>query len=218
MVKEFKVKMTQSFIELASKPIRTKNHIVMLMLEAIPLLTNGYIVDRTDKNYIVLRIDKMKRLFFVIENKIFSFNFPFNVEMNPGEDNPTIYDSHTEIQIEGINHAVITTTYNEIFCDDEYRGMLDLDSEVMLVLESFEMISNKDLIWQVLKKLLVFESGYLRYDYDEEREDGKLHPLHHLDINYSSDSTFKVGINNLINCDYLIDILDINTDSHYISK
>ncbi|MEH6954475.1 hypothetical protein V7073_06905, partial [Neobacillus drentensis] len=84
-MKEFKVNMTKRFVNLASKPIRTKNHIIMLLLEAIPLLTNGEIEERPDNDYIVLRIDKMKRLFFVIENKVFSFNFPFNVEVKPEE-------------------------------------------------------------------------------------------------------------------------------------
>ncbi|MEH6956766.1 hypothetical protein, partial [Neobacillus drentensis] len=166
----------------------------------------------------VLRIDKMKRLFFVIENKVFSFNFPFNVEVKPEEKNPIIYDSMTDLEIGGINYAVLTTTFREIFYENDNQGILDLDSDVMRVLESFEMQPNKDQIWQILKKLLTFESGYLRYDYDEHREDGRLHPLNHLDINYSSDGTFKVGINNTIDCNTLIDILDIGTDSYYISK
>ncbi|MGR5987085.1 hypothetical protein ACT7CT_08200 [Bacillus sanguinis] len=63
-MKEFKVNMTKRVSELASNPIRTKNHVIMLLLEAIPLLTYGEIEERTDANQIILRIDKMKRLFF----------------------------------------------------------------------------------------------------------------------------------------------------------
>ena len=98
------------------------------------------------------------------------------------------------------------------------QGVLDLDSEIMQILSSFDTRPNKDQIWQILKELLVFESGYLRYDYDKERENGNLHPLNHLDINYSSNATFKIGINNTIDCNTFIDILDINTDSYFISK
>lgn len=217
-MKEFKVNMTRRFIELASKPIRTKNHIIELLLEAIPLLTYGEIVERPDNDYIVLKIDKMKRLFLVIENKIFSFKFPFNVDVDPEDKNPIIYDSTTELEISGINYAVLTTTFQKLFYENENQDILDLDSDVMRILESFEMQPNKDHIWQILKNLLIFEAGYLRYDYDDEHEDGKLHPLNHLDINYSSDNTFKIGINNSIECNTFIDILDINTDCYYISK
>lgn len=80
------------------------------------------------------------------------------------------------------------------------------------------MKPDKDLIWEIIKKLLVFESGYLRYDYDIQHEDGRLHPLNHLDINYSSDGTFKIGLIDSINSDEFIDILDINTESYYIAK
>lgn len=218
MMKEFKVNMTRRFIELASEAIRTKDDIIILLLEAIPLLSFGEIVERPDNNYIVLRVHKMKRLFFVIDNKIFSFNFPFNVDMIPGVKNPVIYDSLFDLEITGINHAVLTTTFREIFYGEENQGLLDLDSDVMRILESFEQQPNKNQIWQILKKLLIFESGYLRYDHDDERKNGRLHPLNHLDINYSSDSTFKIGIDNSMSCVDFIDILDISTDCYYISK
>ncbi len=89
-MKEFTVGMTKIFVEMASKPIRTKKHVIMLMLEAILLLTNGDVLERPINNYITLRIDKMKRLFFVIENKIFSFNFPL-VILSQSDDIPKTY-------------------------------------------------------------------------------------------------------------------------------
>jgi hypothetical protein len=213
-MKEFKVNMTKRLAQMASNPIRTKNHIIMLLLEAIPLLTYGDIVERSTGDYIILRIDKMKRLFFVFDEKIFSFNFPFNLEVRGDKKNPIIYDSMTDLEIDGKNFAVLRAAFEEIFTENQ--GILDLESDLLLIMDSFEMKPNKDLIWQILKKLLTFESGYLRYDYDEIHENGKLHPLNHLDINYSSDSTFKIGIRDKINSDIFIDILDINTNSYFI--
>ncbi|MGW7162640.1 hypothetical protein [Paenibacillus taichungensis] len=215
-MKEFKVGMTRHLVELVARPIRSKNHIVKLLFEAIPLLTNGELIQETSTNYILLRIDKMKRLFFVIENKIFSFNFPFNVELNPEIINPIIYDAATNIKLDGINFAVLKTVYDEIFSEDDYKGILDLDSELMHIMETFECKPHKDEFWLILKRMLSFESGYLRYDYDEKHENGKMHPLNHLDINYSSDNTFKIGLSKNLNCDNFIDIIDINTDSYFI--
>lgn len=217
-MKELKVNMTKRFSQLASNPIRTKDDINMLLLESISLLTYGEIVDRPDDEYIILRIDKMKRLFFVFEKKIFSFNFPFNVEFNEEYQHPVIYDPITELEISGKNFASLKSAYVEIFADKENQGILDLDSELLLIMESFEMKPNKDHIWVILQNLLVFESGYLRYDYDEIHENGDLHPLNHIDINYSSSGTFKIGIKDEINSDIFIDVLDINTNCYYISK
>lgn len=217
-MKKITVNMTKRFTEIASEPIRTKNHIIRLMLEAIPLILNGDMLDIPTNNYIILRVDKMKRLFFVIENKIFSFNFPFNVEVKVGEKNPVIYDSITDLEINALNLTILKSVFEEIFYENDNQGVLDLDSEIMQILSSFDTRPNKDQIWQILKELLIFESGYLRYDYDKERENGNLHPLNHLDINYSSNGTFKIGINNTIDCNTFIDILDINTDSYFISK
>jgi hypothetical protein len=216
-MKEFKVDMTGKFAELATNSIRNKNHIILLLLEAISILTYGEISARPNNNYIVLRIDKMKRLFFIIENKIFSFNFPFNVEVKEGENNPIIYDSITDLEISGKNLAVLKSAFEELFLEKENQGILDLDSELFQIMENFEMKPNKDEIWEILKRLLVFEAGYLRFDYDDERQNGMLHPLNHLDINYSSDSTFKIGLNDTINCDRFIDILDVSTDSYYLT-
>ena len=36
--------------------------------------------------------------------------------------------------------------------------------------------------WSFLRELLLYEDGYIRYDYDEEHQDGLLHPLNHYDI------------------------------------
>ncbi|MDN0039778.1 hypothetical protein QVO03_05755 [Bacillus aerophilus] len=205
-------------MEIASKPIRTKKHVIMLMLEAIPLLTNADVLERPSNNYIILRVDKMKRLFFVIENKIFSFNFPFNVEVQEEKNNPIIYDSITDLELNALNLTVLKSAFEETFYGNENQGILDLDSELMQVIDSFDTKPNKDQVWQILKTLQMFESGYLRYDYDEVRENGKLHPLNHIDINYTSDGTFKIGINDTLDCNTFIDILDVNTDSYFISK
>ena len=37
------------------------------------------------------------------------------------------------------------------------------------------------------------EFGYVRYDYDKGNENGRFHPLNHLDFNYNK-GTFKIGL------------------------
>lgn len=218
-MKKFAVNMTTRFVELASKPIRNKNHIITLMFEAITLLTYGDILENPTNNYVVLRVDKMKRLFFVIEDKVYSFNFPFNIEIKEGERNPIIYDPVSDLELDALNLTILRSAHEEMFYQDDGKGdILDLDSELIQVIDCFDTNHNKDIIWKIFKMLLTFEAGYLRYDYDEKREKGKLHPLNHLDINYSSEGTFKIGINNKVDYNTFIDILDIRTDCYFITK
>ncbi|OSI12532.1 hypothetical protein BWD07_05380 [Neisseria canis] len=73
------------------------------------------------------------------------------------------------------------------------------------------------LVYEILNSLLIMEDGYIRYDHDEERENGKLHPLYHYDIFYESGNTFKIGLTQKINVENLIDFVDITTDCHYIT-
>lgn len=217
-MKEIKVNMTKKFLRLSTRAIRSKAQIIELLLETIPLLQYSEVVERPEENYILLRIDRMKRLFFVIENKIFSFNFPFSIDFGENGDTLRIYDSSTDIEISGLNYVTLTTAFKEIFMKNEDYGVTDLDSEIMSILEKFDQEPNKDSIWQILKSLLTFEAGYLRYDYDEERENGDLHPLNHIDVNYSSGGTFKLGIKSSIVCTDFVDIVNVNTNSFYISK
>lgn len=217
-MKEFKVEMTLEVSKLANEAIRTKNDIIKFLLEAISLLTYGEIVDRPTGDYIILRIDKMKRLFFIQENKISSFNFPFNIEKQSEMEKPSIYDPLTELELGGKNLAVLKAIFYELLDTDEDKTLMDLDSDLYRIMESFEMKPEKDKLWEILKSLITFEPGYLRLDHDKKREKGKIHPLNHLDINYSSEGTYKIGLSSKLESDAMIDVLDINTDCYFLSK
>ena len=71
-------------------------------------------------------------------------------------------------------------------------------------------------IWTLIKYLLLFEDGYIRYDFDKDRESGRTHPLFHYDIFYSNKSTFKVGLYSQKAIEDFQDFLNIRTDCHFI--
>ena len=75
-----------------------------------------------------------------------------------------------------------------------------------------------ELIWALLRELMVAEDAYMRYDWDEECADGHRHPIHHLDLYYSSGSSFKVGLAAGIDQESLISILDVDVDCHYLHR
>ena len=72
-------------------------------------------------------------------------------------------------------------------------------------------ISNDDMdfYWQLFVYLITFETGYVRYDSDEERMDIQKHPLYHLDIFFSNYNTFKIGVGKNLNLEEFRKILDI---------
>ena len=153
-----------------------------------------------------LLIDKMSRLFFYKEKKYFSISFPFTVLM---EDDKIIK---------------ITTLTGKIV-NNQYL------SNALLVLNDEQFKLNPSLLdyyiesnngeshgINILEEIFQSEPAYIRYDNDPKNEDGKKHPLHHLDINYSSYGTYKLGLKSVIIENNFEDVLNINTNCSYLDK
>jgi hypothetical protein len=155
--------------------------------------------------YMKLIVDKMSRLFFYAEKDyLFSVSFPFTVRIANGKIAAVASYSGKEVDNRSISH-IISVLESEKFklnhsLLDYYIETDTLDHEPFLLLE----------------EILQFEPTYIRYDNDPRNEDGKLHPLHHLDINYSPYGTYKLGLDNAIADGYLEDMLNIETECFYI--
>lgn len=210
MAKIIAVNVGESFLEKIIKPIRKKEDIIVLLLESIKVFLVGNIIcDEDSKGKVVIRVDKMSRIIFEIKDKYFSFNFPFNVE----KGNLTkFYDSNIGIDIDSKVVSILLGIFNdEIIKNDSLE-------EIYYELAYIEGIPEIENVWRLVRKLMLFESGYLRYDCDLERANGTLHPIHHFDIYFSSGNSFKVGLDDKINIDEFIDILDIQTNCYYLGK
>lgn len=98
----------------------------------------------------------------------------------------------------------------------KHQSTLDLRN--LEFAESVDDIAQFDLrIWALFRDLLISEEGYIRYDYDEEHENGHHHPINHFDVFFSNSSTFKLGLHSRTDIDAFIDLLDSNTECHYVS-
>lgn len=73
-----------------------------------------------------------------------------------------------------------------------------------------------DNCFRLLVSLMSAELGYVRYDYDSKHQNGELHPLNHVDINYSSKVTYKLGLKNKVKPEEFIDMLDLKTKCRYL--
>jgi hypothetical protein len=208
-MKTYVFNLNQSLKDKVFSPIRSKQQLVVLLLNAIKTIRiNQYISDQDAVGQIVLSISKMSRITFKIENKIFSIAFPFKVSESDGQ--VSIYSESL-----GEVDSVVISEVIEIFTDESIQNSSCVSEFATHVLEKAEL---KPGFWPFVKELIYMEDGYLRYDLDVDRENGHLHPEHHLDIFYSSKATFKLGLNEQLNDEELINILNTTTDCRYVTR
>jgi hypothetical protein len=191
--------------------IRSKEDIISIWMEFIKIaLVNIKIRPERSAGKIVLAKNKMSRLFFVANNKCFSVNFPFNVHNNNGFFEFYTYNA---IAIENKESSdiisILNIKQNNTFVGcDVYKFF-----EVL-----FDICEYNQEIWQLFRYLMLQEDGYLRYDHDPEHEDGKFHPLNHIDICYSNSASFKIGMEEIPNYSILLDIFDRNTYCYLLRR
>lgn len=49
-------------------------------------------------------------------------------------------------------------------------------------------------MWLLISYLLKYDLGYIRYDIDQEHENGRMYPPNHLDICLDIAATYKIGL------------------------
>lgn len=215
MGKSFEIRIEEFFLKKVIRAIRRKEDIIILLLETIKIFLmedSIQIAKGKGKEKIILKIDKMSRLIFQIENKYFSFNFPFNIEVDKVKSKIRVYDSELGIDIDDKMVSFLISIFNQKITTN--RSLEDIYYEAVYGDDNL----NIDDIWNLVERMSMFECGYLRYDYDVEYQNGHIHPINHLDVNYSVGSTFKLGCKDIITIEDFIDILDLKTNCHYLNK
>lgn len=161
----------------------------------------------TRENFLVINVDDMNRFIYKSENKIFSIRSPFYVKED--KNRLIFYTNHIE-EIDSYISSKILTLINDTHFDSpnslDFIGLLE------------DIFGDSDNIWAFVRELLLFEDGYLRYDHDPDNEKERFHPLSHLDICYSTASTFKIGTYHKPCFDYFIQLLDNKLEAKYLEK
>lgn len=199
------------FTDKIMKPIRKKQDVILLLLETVKIISDNVGKTADGQSKVILYKDKMSRVFYETKDKFFSISFPFSIEQKGG--NFKIYDKVTELEIDSRRLSMLI----RIFSSESHMA-LSLERVVDDILESAEdyEYQNIDEVWYLVFLLWNMEDGYIRYDYDPLYEKGRIHPLNHLDINYSSEATYKIGIHRKISIKEFINILDIKADCAFI--
>lgn len=158
----------------------------------------------------------MLRIFIIDNKKIHSFVYPFIIV---SDYNGQLAIRYYGYDINLIMLSLFITSFNRL----KHTNHSDLNSLGDAFLDGFEGIDSKeydeDILSKIFSYLLTFEIGYLRYDYDEEnyKKNPVTHPLNHLDINFTSQGTYKIGLNKEMDILKLIDVLNIQTKPAFIN-
>lgn len=188
-------------------PIRNKLDSIALLMKTLKIMTtNQEITEGQAIGQIVLVVSKMSRLFYFTKDKYFSVNFPFTVtETEAG----LIYSSK---HISDIDSRVTSQVLSIVSSEDSFNTDCVLEFA-----DPISTIVDRDLdFWSFFRELLLYEDGYIRYDYDEERQDSLLHPRNHYDVFYSSGATFKIGLKQRIERETIIDLLRTESNCHFL--
>ena len=215
MRKELTFTMSQQIIDMASKPLRKREDAILLLLYTIRMFdVSIFLTDERSKK-VKISIDKMNRIFYLLEGKMFSMQFPFRIENNDIQNGIRIYDSVTGILINATTLSFLIGLFEQI-----NRPETDFEKvfEIMMETEQNDDEFTMEQMWTLFSYLLKYDLGYIRYDIDPEHENGKLHPLYHLDICLDNSATYKIGLNQEIRFDNFKDILDTTTESWYIYR
>lgn len=155
--------------------------------------------------YICVEQDKFKRVFLVGQDKIISFAYTLNYKISTFDSkSPCIafYDNKG-VQISSKTLSDIRSIIIEMrqHKSDYLYVANDVDDDINpLNEESFRLFEN----------ILRTEPSYFRIDHDTKNPDTAQHPMNHIDVNFSNDFKFKLGLDRRIDLDEVIDILNVN--------
>lgn len=216
-MKKIELELSNLLYQKAMLPIRRKDDLLKLLAHTIKFLVLHRSVDTTtialDKK-LILYVDKMSRMFFCVKDKIFSFRFPFYIGKN-SEDSSFSIRFKDYLEFDSITSSLLLAILEQ---EDIFNGTLENISEKILqvIMENEWENVNLDAVCELVKHLMLFEPGYIRYDHDREHANGAMHPEHHLDIFFSSDSTMKLGLSTGIGSEWFIDLVNILSECKYV--
>lgn len=206
-MKKMIFELKDALYDLAFKDELMKNRlpILILVIESCRFMMHNEQVVNANHRFMLV-VDDMNRLFFSKEGKMFSIMFPFHVN-----EYPTIRFDLNNLPLDGKMLSDVNRFLES--------GVLDEEDPI----DFFDTIDNlqdeNPDFWVVVKHLMTYEIGYIRYDDDpnafrkaSKRGVPKQHPRYHYDINLDSQATFKIGLQRQLTPDAFVDFLNNKKD------
>jgi len=194
--------------------IDEREQILMCILEACRyMMVSDCLLHHTSTSIIALVIDKMKRLFICSPQKSYSVSFPFNPSIGT--------DGHLKFDYGGIDiNSMLISQICQVLQSDEFKGNDAID-----FVDYIDRIASQNCsdIWILIRHLLTYEIGYIRYDDDirgfniaKAHQTLDQHPRYHFDINYTNEATYKIGLTKSMTFNDFVYILNNQNDRKYL--
>jgi len=220
MGKEVTFTMSRQIMDLSQKPLRSRTEAIILLLNTVRMIDIGdsLRLPNAREEKIIISINKMSRIFYLLETKWFSMQFPFSVKQHEKQRGMFFYNY--DIRITQMLLSGLITIFEAMHNKAMHNKMINIYS-------IFEMLTDPDFtqadcsieeIWFIVSYLLQYELGYLRYDVDTEHECGEMHPLYHLDICLSEEVAYKLGLERKFDFEDFRNILDVTTKCWYLKR
>lgn len=118
---------------------------------------------------------------FITKDKFFTVYFP--IQINPKK--VMIHLGNTNLTVSSISR--VRGALPDLFKSFSSSGLTieEANNTAMSILSRNEI--------RFVERLVSVEYGYARYDYDDVRKNGRIHPLNHLDLNFDN-AHYKLGL------------------------
>lgn len=197
----------ESLDRMVQSRIKSKTQLISILISSLKIiLTDFKPSDENSGSFCIKDYGLKRRIFFTVfdkENKIlkhFSFIFPFNISYTDSGVNFKL--NNREMLIDLYTLEILSTLCKNNWFSDTNEANHDIFTFLESygdLLYDFNIPDEMELdLWSVIITLISFEPGYIRYDYDLENFEEYIHPLHHIDVNFSDTGTFKLGLNDNI--------------------
>lgn len=171
-------------------------------------------IDVIHDSKLVVKRDKMSRLFYFSDKKYISIALPFDMSLKP-DNTPQFHYKDVMINSEMWSKLIERVNYDDDgWMDDDWFLSYPYSTD-----SSFREFEN------LYRFVCDAEYGYIRYDddlkaYQNAKANNKEHhhPQHHCDIHLSSESTFKIGLKGKLTQNHFIDILDNEQKRWYMNQ
>ena len=214
MKNELIFSMSKQIAEISKKPLRSKEEAILVLLYTIRMFDIAQYLDNDALGKIIIHVNKMNRIFYVLDEKTFSMQFPFSVEETHDQKGLIISHKPTGITINSMVLSVLIEIIEKMNkCEMDFESLFDIIMDSDFNNDNFSPKQR----WLIVLHLLKYDLGYIRYDIDYEHENGDFHPINHLDICLDSAATYKIGLQKKIDQDDFIDIMDLSSKCWYIS-
>ena len=195
------------------RPLRSGRDRIALLISILNYIGIYKSLDvKASGSHLILNVSKNSRIVLVDgSQKMFTLAFPFSIS----EDEQAFVLHSTDA---GDLTASLLAAADSILGQNSDFGSGNVEDDDVAAFAEAVLDSTNPNVWALVKEILLSESGYMRVETDPDNEDGHIHPLHHIDLFCSQKAKVKLGLHNPVNERQFLDMLDLESDCHYLSR